>query len=144
MTTPEKYKLAARQAFKLSVPIITGQLGMVLMGFFDVVQVGGLGSVYIGACGVANSVYFLFILLGMGTLFSVSPLVSESFGVQKAWKSIGVLRSALYVATGLSLIFFIVIVLATHYFGLFRETAHITALAQSFLRILNYSTPMLM
>jgi MATE family multidrug resistance protein len=144
MNTTEKYKLAARQAIKLALPIVAGQLGIVLMGFFDVIQVGGLGAVYIGACGVANSVYFLFILLGMGTLFAVSPLVSESFGIQKPWKSIGVLRSAFYVAAALSAIFYVVILLATRYFSVLGETAHVTDLARRFLHLLNYSTPMLM
>jgi MATE family multidrug resistance protein len=83
-------------------------------------------------------------LLGMGTLYSVSPLVSESFGIRKPWKSIGVLKSALLVAAALSIIFYIVIFLATRYFAVLGETPHITGLAQRFLRLLNFSTPMLM
>ena len=114
------------------------------MGFFDTVQVGGLGSVYMAASGVSNSVYFLFTLLGMGILFSVSPLVSEAFGEQHTWKSVGVFKSGAKVALALSVIFYLLMAVVIHYFAFFRESTRITGYAQSFLTILNYSTPMLM
>lgn len=132
-----------KAAFRLSLPIVAGQLGLVLMGFFDTVQVGGLGSTYIGACGVSNSVYFLFTLLGMGVLYSVSPLVSEAFGEKHGWKAIGVLKSGLLVSVILSIIFYLLMVVVSHSFFLFRESETITGLAQRFLKVLNYSTPML-
>lgn len=143
MTTREKYKESIRRALKLSLPIITGQLGLVLMGFFDTVQVGGLGPTYIGASGVSNSVYFLFILLGLGILYAVSPLVSEAFGEKHGWKAIGVMRSGLLVATVLSIIFYFLMIVVVQHFSLFRENETVTGLSQKFLHILNYSTPML-
>ena len=144
MTTAEKYKASIKSAIRLSIPIVAGQLGLVLMGFFDTVQVGGLGATYMGACGVSNSVYFLFMLLGMGVLYSVSPLVSEAFGEHHRWKSIGVMRSAIPVALALSIIFYFLMVFVCHHFSVFRESETITGLAQQFLHVLNYSTPMLM
>src|ERR1700722_15946984 len=110
MTPFYKYRISMKAAFRLSLPIVAGQLGLVLMGFFDTVQVGGLGATNMGACGVANSVYFLFMLLGMGVLYSVSPLVSEAFGENHRWKSIGIMRSALPVAVVLSVVFYLLMV----------------------------------
>jgi MATE family multidrug resistance protein len=143
MTTIEKYKASVQSALKLALPIIAGQLGLVLMGFFDTVQVGGLGAAYMGACGVANSVYFLFMLLGMGVLYSVSPLVSEAYGEGHGWKSIGVMKSAVKVALVLSVLFYLIMAVVDTHFSVFRENEKITGLAQSFLQMLNYSTPML-
>ncbi|HWB64154.1 MAG TPA: MATE family efflux transporter [Chitinophagales bacterium] len=140
----EKHKPHISSALKLALPIITGQLGIVLMGFFDTIQVGGLGSVYMGACGLANGVYFLFMLLGMGILFSVSPLVSEAFGEKNAWKAIGVLKSALKVALVIAVLFYLVMLGVIWKFSFFRESPTVTGLAQQFLSVLNYSTPMLM
>jgi len=144
MTTLEKYKISVKSAYKLALPIVAGQLGLVLMGFFDTVQVGGLGATYMGACGVSNSVYFLFMLLGMGVLYSVSPLVSEAFGEHHPWKSIGVMRSALLVSLVLSILFYFLMAVVCEHFSIFRESETITDLAQKFLHVLNYSTPMLM
>ena len=144
MTTLQKYKIPMQQAMKLALPIIAGQLGLVLMGFFDTVQVGGLGSAYMAASGVSSGIYFLFILLGMGVLFAVSPLVSEAFGEGHAWKAIGVFRSAFIVAAVLSVLFYFVLYVVTEHFEIFRESEKITGLAKRFLHILNFSTPMLM
>jgi multidrug resistance protein, MATE family len=144
MTPFYKYKISMKAAFRLSLPIIAGQLGLILMGFFDTVQVGGLGATYMGACGVANSVYFLFTLLGMGVLYSISPLVSEAFGENHRWKSIGVLRSGTFTSVVLSGIFYLVMMAVGQNFSLFRESETITGLAQQFLHVLNYSTPALM
>lgn len=143
MTPFYKYKISMKAALRLSMPIIAGQLGLVLMGFFDTVQVGGLGATYMGACGVANSVYFLFMLLGMGVLYSVSPLVSEAFGENHGWKSIGVLRSGVFTSVVIAVLFYLVMMVVGQNFSALRESATITGLAQRFLRVLNYSTPAL-
>src|ERR1700742_2898032 len=89
-----RYEPTVRHALKLAMPIVIGQLGLVLMGFFDTIQVGGLGANSLGATGLANSVYWQFILLGIGVLYAVSPLVSEAFGEEKRIKAIGVMKSA--------------------------------------------------
>lgn len=143
MTIKEKYKLSVKKAIKLALPIVAGQLGLVLMGFFDTVQLGKLGVVYIDACAIANSQYFLVLLLGMGILFSVSPLVSEAYGEEHPWKCIGIFRSGAAVAAGISVLFYLAILVVVHYFALLRENDTITGLSQKFLIRLNYSTPML-
>jgi len=49
-----------KTTFKLSIPIIVGQLGVVLMAVADNVMVGQLlGKNALGAAGVANSIAFL-------------------------------------------------------------------------------------
>src|SRR6188768_2594860 len=87
------YQSKIKEALKLAMPIIAGQLGQVMMGFFDTVQIGGLGSEYIAGSGFGNNLFWMVNLLGMGVLFSVSVLVSEAYGEKKEWKAIGVFRS---------------------------------------------------
>ena len=105
MVLSETYKQKIKEALTLALPIIAGQLGQVLMGFFDTVQIGGLGHEYIAASGFANGIYWMTILAGMGILFAVSPLVSEAFGEGKGHKSIGVLISSMVVSCVLTIVF---------------------------------------
>ena len=77
---PHAYQSKAKEALKLAMPIIAGQLGQILMGFFDTVQIGGLGAEYIAGSGFGNNVFWIVNLLGMGILFAVSTLVSEACG----------------------------------------------------------------
>lgn len=128
----------------LSLPIIGGQLGQVLMGFFDTLQVSVLGPTYIAASGFANTVYWFTNLLGLGILFGVSPLVSEAFGEKNEWKAIGVYRSGIKIALGISAIFFALMLLVKANIELFRQTENINALSVKYLSVVNYSTPFIL
>ncbi len=134
------YKNKLKEALTLALPIIAGQLGQVLMGFFDTVQIGGLGHEYIAASGFANGLYWMTILLGMGILFAVSPLVSEAFGEHKGYKSIGVLISSLVVSVVLTIIFTVVIWVLAHNLHIFKHSETDTLLGGKFLNMVNYST----
>ena len=134
------YRQKIKEALTLALPIIAGQLGQVLMGFFDTVQIGGLGHEYIAASGFANGLYWMTVLLGMGILFAVSPLVSEAFGEHHGYKSIGILKSSLVVSTILTVVFMIVIYLLTAYLPLLKHSETDNLLAGQFLSIVNFST----
>lgn len=133
-------KQKTKEALTLALPIIAGQLGQVLMGFFDTVQIGGLGHHYIAASGFANGIYWMTILLGMGILFAVSPLVSEAFGEQKGYRSIGVFKSSMVVSLLLTIVFTIVIWLVAENITVFRHSESDNVLAGKFLHMVNYST----
>ena len=140
MILSQAYKDKAKEAITLSLPIIAGQLGQVLMGFFDTVQIGGLGHEYIAASGFANGIYWMTILLGMGILFAVSPLVSEAFGENKGHKSIGVFISSMVVSAVLTVVFTIVIWLIASNLSVFKHTETDNILGGKFLHLVNYST----
>lgn len=139
-TLSETYRHKSGEALKLALPIIAGQLGHVLMGFFDTVQVGALGSEYIAASGFANNVYWLINLLGVGILFAVSPLVSEAFGEKNGWKAIGVYRSGIKVGIVLSVVFTAITYFFIENIDVFKQEASINVLAQRYLRIMAIST----
>ncbi len=134
------YKSKFKEALTLALPIIAGQLGQVLMGFFDTVQIGGLGHEYIAASGFANGLYWMTILLGMGILFAVSPLVSEAFGEHKGYKSIGVLISSMVVSAVLTVVFMGLIWLMADNLHLLKHSETDTVLGGKFLNMVNYST----
>jgi MATE family multidrug resistance protein len=134
------YKSKFKEALTLALPIIAGQLGQVLMGFFDTVQIGGLGHEYIAASGFANGLYWMTILLGMGILFAVSPLVSEAFGEHHGYKSIGVLISSLVVSVVLTVLFTGLIWLLANNLHLLKHSETDTVLGGKFLNMINYST----
>lgn len=135
------YKKSLREVLLLALPIIGGQLGQVLMGFFDTLQVSGLGATYIAASGFANTVYWVTNLLGLGILFGIAPLVSEAFGEKNEWKAIGVYRSGIKISLVISVVFFALMLLVMANIKVFRQTENINNLSLKYLRIINYSTP---
>jgi MATE family multidrug resistance protein len=139
-----KYFKSAREAMQLAMPIIAGQLGMILMGFFDTVQVGKLGADYIAATGVGSTVYWISTLLGLGTLMAISPLVSEARGAQKDWRAIGIYHSGLKVALGISVLFLVVVYIVTRFFHHLGQEPQVADLAIEYLFWLNLGTPVIM
>lgn len=134
------YKQKAAQAISLALPMMAGQLGQVLMGVFDNIQIGGLGADYIAACGFGNNVYWVINLLGMGVLFSVAPLVSEAFGEKNGWKAIGVLRSAVKVSLVVAVLFTALTYVAIFHLDIFQQDKVVQDHAFKYLRLLNLST----
>jgi len=66
------------KTYKLALPIIISQLGVILMATSDNVIVGRLlGPVSLGAAGVANSIAFLIASLAVGGMAVIAPMVSK-------------------------------------------------------------------
>lgn len=69
-----------RRTLSLAVPIISGHLGQMLMGWVDAVMVGRVGVVPLGACGFANTLLSVPLIFGFGVLSAVSVRASHSHG----------------------------------------------------------------
>lgn len=76
------YKEDFSANLKLAFPIMTGQLGQVLVNMTDNLMVGRLGADALAAVSVANAIFIIFMVLGMGISFALPPLVSEADGAR--------------------------------------------------------------
>lgn len=125
-----------QRLLRLSVPLIAGQLGLVFMGFFDNLMVGQLGHVYLAAAGVANSVYFVVSIIGIGILMVVSTLVSMLLGNNENEQIPSLLRSAMFLSLLITIVLGAVLWYLGSHFEWFRQPAEVAALAEPYLKIL--------
>ncbi|MFN8294361.1 MAG: MATE family efflux transporter [Chitinophagales bacterium] len=139
--TKQQYFASLKQTLQIGLPIMASHLGHVLMGFFDTVQIGGLGAQYIAATGLASTVYWLLTLLGTGVLFVVAPLVSAAFGEKNEAKAIGIFKSSLRLATWISIIFTSLFFFFIYHFEIFGQSQQVNAIASRYLLIVNLTTP---
>ncbi len=70
----------ARQLLRLSAPIAAAQAGFALMGLIDTAVVGRLGAGPLGAIGLANGVFFVVSVMGIGVMFGLDPLIAQAVG----------------------------------------------------------------
>jgi len=77
------WKLHIKETLNLAYPVIIGQLGFIMMGVVDTIMVGGLGAVSLAAASVANSLFILILIIGIGISYAVTPLVSIAVGANK-------------------------------------------------------------
>src|SRR3954464_10318389 len=94
------------ELLKISVPVILGQMSIVLMGITDMVMLGDVGKTEVAAVGLANQIYFLFMVMGSGTLAVITPMIASSKGAQNKLECGEILR------TGIELSFIISITLS--------------------------------
>lgn len=61
---------------KLGLPIMLGQLGVIIVGFVDNIMVGQYGTAELAASSFVNNFLNLAFILGMGFSYGLTPLVS--------------------------------------------------------------------
>ena len=72
-----------KEVIKISWPIIIGQIGMVLTGFFDSLMVAKLGHEELAAVGISNSIFFLLAIFPMGVTMAFSTITGILQGNKK-------------------------------------------------------------
>lgn len=75
------YRPEIQTTFRLALPIIFGQLGIMLMGVADTIQVGHIevgAKIALDAAGIANGIYITIAVLGINTLGVIAPMVSKA------------------------------------------------------------------
>ena len=135
-----KYRFDLADTIRLSIPIIVAQLSVILMGVTDNLFVGRLlGAVPLGAAGLANTLSFLVLSIGIGSLSVVAAQVSQANAQGDAGAVNQFFRAGLQVAVLLGLITCGVSVMLALNFGWFGQTAEITRLSRDFMLILTIS-----
>lgn len=66
----------ARAILRLGMPIMLGQLGVIVVGFVDNIMVGRYGTAELAASSFVNNFLNLAFILGMGFSYGLTPLVS--------------------------------------------------------------------
>ncbi|GMQ27720.1 MATE family efflux transporter [Algoriphagus confluentis] len=69
-----------KTTFILAYPVMLSQLGQVAVGVADSMMVGQLGPVPLAASALANSIFFVIMMFGIGVSMGITPLVSVADG----------------------------------------------------------------
>jgi multidrug resistance protein, MATE family len=134
------YKPHFKTILHLSWPIIIGQLGIVMMGVADTVMIGKIDATNLAAAGLANAIYYLITILGLGTLTAVSPLIAKAKAEGNVAECINFFKASILVALVLSVFIFAVNAILSSNLHWFKQQEKVIPLAKEFLQLLNYST----
>lgn len=91
----QKYREDYSATIKIGVPIVLGQLGIVVVGLVDNIMVGHFSTSDLAAASFVNSVFNIPILFGMGFSYGLTPLVGQFFGRGDKFRVGGLLRNSL-------------------------------------------------
>ena len=72
-----------RALTRLATPIAAARIGFILLGIVDTAVVGRLGEIPLGAVGLANALFFAFVMFGGGLVMGVDPIISQALGADE-------------------------------------------------------------
>ncbi|MEZ7957921.1 MAG: MATE family efflux transporter [Rubritalea sp.] len=97
----------SKTIFLLSLPLIIGQVGQMLLGLVDSVMVAKLGVTELAALTLANNLFFVPFIFGIGIMTCVSIRVSTAKGAGNAAEVRSVCRNSTYLALMIGTAFFL-------------------------------------
>lgn len=110
MISLRKYQDHITTSLALAVPVMLSQLGHVMMGVVDSLMVGHVGPVPLAGASLANVVFNVILLFGIGVSYAITPLVASAQGEHNDEKIARVLRHGL-VINGVNSIILVTIVM---------------------------------
>jgi multidrug resistance protein, MATE family len=153
MTIPDTKPPYVRQGLRshlqetlaLAGPVIAGQIGNMLIGSADTVMIGGLGSRYLAASSIANGLFFLIAVIGIGICVVISPLTAQAIGAQHGEEALSRrLHQGLIVAFWMGLLSMAALLGVAELIPHMQQQPETVPLAQTYLRIVALSAPAMM
>jgi MATE family multidrug resistance protein len=123
----------------LAVPVMTSQLGQVMVGVADSVMVGQLGPVPLAGAALGNAIFFFFMTFGLGVSFAITPMVAVADGEGNKGKCGSVLKHGFIINTLLSVVLFGIIAIANRFLSYFGQEPAVVMETTPYLLMIGYS-----
>ncbi|MBD8389061.1 MATE family efflux transporter [Dysgonomonas sp. BGC7] len=91
----DRYKSHYVALLRLGLPIVVGQIGMIIVGFADTLMVGHYNTESLSAASFANNVFNLTIIFGTGFSYGLTPVIGSLFGRKELSAAGRILKNSL-------------------------------------------------
>ncbi|MDX1627982.1 MAG: MATE family efflux transporter [Fulvivirga sp.] len=137
--TKKHYIAHFKKNFLLAYPVMLSQLGHMMVNVADSVMVGQLGAVPLAGASLANVIFHLLLMFGIGVSYAVTPLVAAADGEKNTQKSGQLLKHALLINTLTGAILFALVALGGPILYLLNQPPEVVEKAIPYLNIVTLS-----
>lgn len=131
-----EYKISYRKTFFLAYPVVLSQFGHIMVGVVDTAMVGQIGTIPQAAVALANSLYILVLVFGLGVSYGVTPLVAAADSAKDDRENSDLLKHSIIINTAIGVLLFLLLVLISPVLGLFNQRKEVVDLAIPFLNVM--------
>lgn len=124
-----------RKNISLSLPVVIGQLGHIMVGVADSVMVGRLGVIPLAAATFAGTIYHILMLFGIGVSYAITPKVAAT-DMKHHGRLLEFLQNGFFMNLGLGLCLFSLGYAASHFLHLFGQEVPVATAARPYLVIM--------
>ena len=143
MSTTTRFADEVRRSARLAAPLAAGHLSHGLVGFVDAVVAGHHGTATLAAVAVGTALFWLPMMVPMGTLMALPPSVSQLDGAGRRDEIAPLWRQSLWLAIGLGALLFALITVLPWMLGPMGIAADIVPGASDFLQAIRWGIPAL-
>ncbi|MGN7727325.1 MATE family efflux transporter [Luteimonas sp. 22616] len=141
--SPARFRSEVRTTAVLAAPLVVGHVSTGLIGFVDAVLAGHHGTTTLAAVSVGTALFWLPMMIPMGTLMALPPSVSQLAGAGRHDEIGPLFRQSLWLAAGLGLVLFAFLSLAVFALEPMGIAPEIRPGAADFLRGIRWGVPAL-
>ncbi len=140
-SSPPRFRDEVRASARLAAPLAAGHLSHGLVGFVDTVIAGHHGTTTLAAVAVGTALFWLPMMVPMGTLMALPPSVSQLDGAGRRAEIGPLFRQSLWLAAGLGLLLFALLSLLPLALAPMGIAADIVPGATDFLHAIRWGIP---
>lgn len=140
---PARLRDEVRTTAVLAAPLVAGHLATGLIGFVDNVIAGRHGTGTLAGVAVGTALFWLVMLVPMGTLMALPPSVSQLDGAGRRARIGPLFRQALWLAAALGLLLFVLLGLGVRMLEPMGIAPEVRPSAAAFLGGLRWGVPAL-
>lgn len=133
------FKEHFKRNFQLAYPVVLSQLGHVLVGTADSVMVGRVGTAELAAVSVANAVFSVAMMFGIGISFGLTPLIAQSDGEGNQRAGMRFLKHSFVINVLFGLLLFSILLFGGYILDVLNQPKDVVALAKPYLAIVGFS-----
>ena len=124
------------QLLKIAWPVVLGQLGHVTVGVADSAMIGQTGTIPLAAASLANSIFILPLVFGIGVAYGVTPLVANAHGQNDLQRLGRLLSQSILINTFVGAVLMVLLYLLRPLIAYSGQQADVLALALPYLGVL--------
>ena len=138
------YPTHYKSLLSIGVPIMIGQMGMIVLGFADTMMVGHHSTTELGAASFVNNIINLVIITGTGFSYGLTPVVGGLFGRKELPEAGQALRCSLLANTLAGLVMMVALALLFFNLGNIGQPDELLPLMRPYYLVLLASIPFVM
>lgn len=124
---------------RLVLPVVLTYLGIMAMGLVDLLFVGQVNAVSIGAVGVGTSLFTWFLMFSLGMMSGMDHLVSHAHGAKEAQKGLRYMGQGVLLSLGISIPLTVVLIILSLNLDWFGIHPDVLPAAKRYSFILSFS-----